>query len=113
MGRKRGKERDRKFAQAVSERKSRETQHAQEIESRKAHMRQQQQEQMSKHQEDQELKKQQMQSLDAHRDTMIKQRAIERNKREQDRSQNVAGGNAAAASPGIPTTAAAAPDASS
>merc|ERR1712190_720375 len=111
--RKREKERDRKFAQTVGDRKSKETQHAQEIEARKAHMRQQQQEQMSKHQEEQELKKQQMQSRDAHRDTVIKQRAIERNKREQDRAQNVAGGNAAAGSPGSPTTAPAAPDAAS
>merc|ERR1712050_222988 len=85
-------ERDLKFASQVKDQKQKESQRCVELEGRKHQKRQQEREKAEKYQEEQEQRRRQLQTLDEQREAMIKQRALERNKREAERIQSTGGG---------------------
>jgi len=83
--RKRDRERDLKFASQVKEMKEKESQGALEMEAKKIQKRLQEKEAATKRQEEEQVRRRQMAMLEEQREQMIRERAIERNKREQER----------------------------
>uniref|UniRef100_A0A7S3S8U4 Uncharacterized protein n=1 Tax=Strombidinopsis acuminata TaxID=141414 RepID=A0A7S3S8U4_9SPIT len=95
--RKREKERDEKFAQALADEKQKEHQRKLEQQARKHQRRQQEEERAEKSQEEENQRRRQMQTLEQQRETMIRDRAVERNKREQERHKPGPGDHASQA----------------
>lgn len=89
--RKRERERDLKFAQQVKEMKELEHRHVLEHDSKKIKKRLQEKEANTKRSEEEQQRRRQMAVLEEQREAMIRERAFERNKREQERLRGPAG----------------------
>jgi len=83
--RKREKERDSKFAVQVKDMKEKEKERTLELEAKKIQRRLQEKESAVKAHEEEQQRRRQMALLEEQREAMIRERAIERNKREQER----------------------------
>lgn len=88
--RKRDEERDKRFAKELQDEKDKEQAKKVEAQARKLQRRQMDMENSTKVQEDENQKRRQMKILEEQREAMMRERAAERNKREQERHKSAA-----------------------